>query len=301
MPIKTKQIVEEAHVQTSSASPPATGSGKGSFFVLDIGAGETEAAFADEAGNVTQITNAGALNLGGIQHNTLSGLTTGDPHTQYHNNTRGDARYYQKTEFISTSAGAGDAGKPVVLNGSGVIDASMVTGGSGETNTASNLGAGQGVFSAKVGVDLRFKSLVAGTNVSLSATSNEVTINATGGGGGLGQEFKVELGAGSSIADKVSAAISIPSGWTIVDATNGSVAAELQSGGTVDDIVFIHGETLMTVRIDAARADIFGGFLSINTSNAGDIKNATSKNQVRLKDFNTAVGNNTSTIYIKMI
>jgi hypothetical protein len=46
----------------------------------------------------------------------------------------------------------------------------------GETNTASNLGSGNGVFSAKVGTDLRFKSLVAGSGVAISNTSNDITI-----------------------------------------------------------------------------------------------------------------------------
>ena len=69
-------------------------------------------------------------------------------------------------------------------------------GGSGETNTASNLGAGSGVFASKVGVDLQFKSLVAGTNVTLSSTSTEVTINATGGGSGLTQGQAVALFTG---------------------------------------------------------------------------------------------------------
>ena len=60
-------------------------------------------------------------------------------------------------------------------------------GASGEANTGSNLGAGQGIFASKVGVNLRFKSLVAGTNVTLSADSNTITINAAGGGAGLEQ------------------------------------------------------------------------------------------------------------------
>jgi hypothetical protein len=55
---------------------------------------------------------------------------------------------------------------------------------SGEANTASNLGAGTGLFAAKSGVDLQFKSLVAGSGVTLSNTSTTVTISATGGGGG---------------------------------------------------------------------------------------------------------------------
>jgi hypothetical protein len=49
----------------------------------------------------------------------------------------------------------------------------------GEANTASNLGTGEGVYSAKVGVDLRFKSIKAGTGISLSADSNEITVTNT--------------------------------------------------------------------------------------------------------------------------
>jgi hypothetical protein len=53
------------------------------------------------------------------------------------------------------------------------------SGGSGEINTASNLGAGTGLFSQKVGVDLRFKSLAQGANISITSDSTTVTIAAT--------------------------------------------------------------------------------------------------------------------------
>lgn len=55
----------------------------------------------------------------------------------------------------------------------------------GEVNTASNLGAGAGVFAAKVLADLQFKSLVAGTNITLTPTANDITIDALGGGSGF--------------------------------------------------------------------------------------------------------------------
>lgn len=49
----------------------------------------------------------------------------------------------------------------------------------GQDNTASNVGSGEGVFASKVGVDLRFKSLIAGTNITLSSDGTSITINST--------------------------------------------------------------------------------------------------------------------------
>lgn len=55
-------------------------------------------------------------------------------------------------------------------------------GGSGEVNTASNLGSGSQLFKSKVGVDLQFRSLVAGSGISLTQNANDITISASGGG-----------------------------------------------------------------------------------------------------------------------
>lgn len=56
-------------------------------------------------------------------------------------------------------------------------------GGDGEANTASNLGAGAGLFTTKDGVNLPFKSLTAGTNVTLNENTNDIEIVASGGSG----------------------------------------------------------------------------------------------------------------------
>jgi len=54
-------------------------------------------------------------------------------------------------------------------------------GGSGEVNTASNTGAGDGVFKAKVGVDLEFKSLIGGAGVTITPGADEITLDVAGG------------------------------------------------------------------------------------------------------------------------
>ncbi len=61
------------------------------------------------------------------------------------------------------------AGNVTVTSTGQVITISGAAGGGGEANTASNLGAGVGIASGKVGVDLQFYSLsgVGGTSVSL--------------------------------------------------------------------------------------------------------------------------------------
>ena len=81
------------------------------------------------------------------------------------------------------------------------INATGGGGGGGESNTASNLGTGKGTFAQKNGVDLQFKSLVAGTNITLGSNDNEITINATGGGSGGGGEANtaVNIGTGEGL------------------------------------------------------------------------------------------------------
>lgn len=51
-----------------------------------------------------------------------------------------------------------------------------------ESNTASNVGTtGEGIFKEKVGTDLQFKKIVAGSNITLTATNDTITVNSSGG------------------------------------------------------------------------------------------------------------------------
>ncbi|MFA5014269.1 MAG: tail fiber domain-containing protein [Actinomycetota bacterium] len=54
--------------------------------------------------------------------------------------------------------------------------------GSGEANTASNLGGTYGWFNSKVGVNLGFKGFSAGTGISVADNGTYYTISSTGGG-----------------------------------------------------------------------------------------------------------------------
>jgi hypothetical protein len=75
------------------------------------------------------------------------------------------------------------AGANVTLTPSTDAVTIAATAGAGESNTSSNAGAtGEGLALAKVGVDLPFKKLIGGTNVSISSAAESLTINASGGG-----------------------------------------------------------------------------------------------------------------------
>jgi hypothetical protein len=73
-------------------------------------------------------------------------------------------------------------GGTIEIKNSGGAWAIPSTGG-GEANTGSNLGTGSKVFKQKVGVGFQYRTLVAGSGVTLVEGTNEITISSTGGGG----------------------------------------------------------------------------------------------------------------------
>lgn len=91
------------------------------------------------------------------------------------------------SKLATTSIGSG-----LQLSG-GVLS---TTGSVGEANTASNLGTGLNIFDSKSSLDLRFNSIAAGSNITLSTTTNAntIVISSTGGGSSFGQAWEVSGG-----------------------------------------------------------------------------------------------------------
>ncbi len=133
---------------------------------------------------------------------------------------------------------------PVVVSGvtsyidiAGLMERAAAEGAVGEANTASNEGTGEGLVKTKVGVNLPFKTLVAGANVSLTSAADTITIASTGGGSGEANTSS-SVGAGVSIV-KPKVGVDLPfksviagSNVTITEQTNTITIAAAAGGGS---------------------------------------------------------------------
>lgn len=133
-------------------------------------------------------------------------------------------------------------------------------GGGGEANTASNLGAGQGVFKSKVSLDLQFRSLTAtSSKIALANNTNDVGIdvteanltlsNMTGplsvakGGTGAATLTGILKGAGTS-AITAAALLAVADGGTGVGSLSGIISGNGTSAFTASNT--LAGTTLTT-------------------------------------------------------
>jgi len=76
--------------------------------------------------------------------------------------------------------------------------------GAGQENTGANVGAGQGnVFRDKTGVVLNFKTLLQGSNITITDNADDITIAATGGAGEVNTASNSGTGVGLAQAKNV--------------------------------------------------------------------------------------------------
>ncbi len=115
---------------------------------------------------------------------------------------------------------------------------STVTGGGGgEANTSSNAGAsGAGLAKAKIGVDLPFKRIIAGANVTITDGTDAITIASTGAGGGGGGEANTMSSAGGTSLVLAKVGVDLPikgliAGANITLTPSGAAITVSSSGG----------------------------------------------------------------------
>lgn len=167
-------------------------------FSYNISLGGTKIYIPD---TVSGVTGLYVYDLGGITGNIVinaNNVGTGSGLFKQLNSNILDFKSIKAGTNISLT----DSGNDITVNS---------TGGLGEANTASNVGTGQGVFKQKVGTNLEFKSLVAGSNITLTNNANDITINSTSSGGnpllnvGTGQGVFKGLNAGNNELYKLKA------------------------------------------------------------------------------------------------
>jgi hypothetical protein len=167
---------------------------------------------------------------------------------------------------INLLEGAGIALTVVEDLGTGEYDITITnTGTAGEANTASNLGAGQGWFASKVGVDLRFKSLlVAGGPLSTGSTANDVTVTISVSPAasptvvGTGRTISTTgpyLTGGGDLSANRTFAVTVSGGGTAVVGTGRTLTATIPiriDGGASADL-----SANRTLSFDGRHVDVF--------------------------------------------
>lgn len=154
------------------------------------------------------------ISMGGFKFtNVAYGTSATD--TAAYGQTITAASYNTTTKLLTLSRATGDItvtlAPPISvseINATGTASATTFLRGDGSwatpaggSSTASNLGAGTGVFSSKVGDDLQFNSLKAGVGIGLSLSGGEITItNTSGGGGGGGTVSSVDIASATGIS-----------------------------------------------------------------------------------------------------
>jgi hypothetical protein len=115
-------------------------------------------------------------------------------------------------QFRTLNEGVGNINLTVTTNADEILFTNTA-----EINTASNLGAGTGLFAQKNTYDLQFKSLVAGNNITITNDASTVTIAAAAE---ANTAYSYQFGLTFDGNGDVDTITNIPSGWTITRVGN---------------------------------------------------------------------------------
>ncbi len=121
-------------------------------------------------------------------------------------------------------------GHVLTYSAGALIWAAPNTGSVGEVNTGSNVGSsGAGVYKEKIGSDLHFRKIVAGTGMAVTENADTITVAATVASGPAGStapgyyQFTATMNAGNALNDGATPGdiglSGVPAGWSFVCAS----------------------------------------------------------------------------------
>lgn len=175
IPTLTSQLTNDSGYITAAAIPVTSVAGKTGAVTLvkaDVGLGNV-----DNTSDLTKPVSAdqqAAIDLKMTQHNAAA-----DPHPQY--TTLSEATAAAPVQSVNSLSGA------VVLTTGNVAESgnlyytdgrvqTYITGAGYNVKSASSLGAGAAVYSANVGGDIRFRSIIGTGAVTVTQNANDITI-----------------------------------------------------------------------------------------------------------------------------
>ena len=142
--------------------------------------------------------------------------------------------------FLNTNFDTIDATLQTLTTGLATANGTLAT----AVQSGTNRGAGEPIFTDKSGTALRFKTLVAGANVTFSVGADTITINAAGGGGG-GATWGAIIGTLSNQTDLQTALngkANTSHTHAAADVTSGVFATARLGTGTANSGTFLRGD-----------------------------------------------------------